>query len=137
MSYMPTKVLISADFVLVHEHSILLIKRLNPPYKDLYALPGGFVEPNETFVEAAHRELFEETGTKSIFSMFVGMYDQPDRDPRGRVVTAAYIGFTDSNQFTAGDDAKSAAWHSIDELPELAFDHAHIVRDALKLIGYK
>lgn len=132
-----TKYLVSTDYVLINNRNILLIKRLNPPYQDLWALPGGFLEPNETLLEGAERELLEETGTTPVFSLFVGIYDGVERDPRGRVITAAFVGFTDSENFVAGDDAKSAKWHSIDELPEFAFDHNHIVRDALKLIGYK
>jgi len=122
----------STDHDLSRHHSkVLLIKRKNEPFKDCWALPGGYVNEGETSLEAAIRELYEET--KLVISQnygLTGVYDKPGRDPRGWVVSVAY--FTeihDLNTARAGDDAAEVGIFDVDNLPEMAFDHADIIDD--------
>jgi 8-oxo-dGTP diphosphatase len=96
----------------------------------MWALPGGFMDINEYLINTAKRELYEETGIKLNKLIFFGIYDKPDRDPRGRTIGIVYYALIDENvPYYAGDDAKFAQWHFIDKLPELAFDHKKIIND--------
>lgn len=111
---------------------LLLIQRGDPPFRDSWALPGGFVEGGEQVAEAAPRELAEETGLQLGALELLGVYDTPGRDPRGWTVSVVYIGRVQSEAAVVGaDDASDARWFAADNLPELAFDHAVIVADAL------
>ncbi|MEU1078618.1 NUDIX hydrolase [Streptomyces sp. NPDC005878] len=113
---------------------ILLIERDWPPFEGAWALPGGHVDPGETSRAAAARELGEETGLQVEPGNLrqVGVFDQPDRDPRGRYVTVAYVAVVRAGTLAvAGDDARTAKWFPLDALPPLAFDHADIVDVAL------
>ena len=113
--------------------SILLIQRGNPPFAGDWALPGGFVDEGETVAEAAPRELGEETGLRVEPLEMLGVYDTPGRDPRGWTVSVVYLARIPARvEVKGGDDASDARWFAVDELPELAFDHAVIVADALK-----
>jgi 8-oxo-dGTP diphosphatase len=119
---------------------VLLIKRKNDPFKGRYALPGGFVNVSdegnqgETFLEAASRELKEETNLEVRNLRQLGVYGDPGRDPRGRVISIAFIGVVSVLPYTpvAGDDAAEAQWCDLDNLhySDLAFDHSKILRDA-------
>ncbi len=111
---------------------IVLIKRKNLPFKGCYALPGGFVEVGETTEEAVCRESMEETGLKIKVLDLIGVYSDPARDPRGHVVSVSYLakGYGNPNY---GSDAQSVKIFALDELPQLAFDHLTIIRDALKM----
>jgi 8-oxo-dGTP diphosphatase len=114
--------------------SVLLIQRGNPPFRGSWALPGGFVEQGEQVVEAAPRELAEETGLRVGELRLLGVYDTPGRDPRGWTVSVVYLAHVPSEAVVAGgDDASDARWFATDELPELAFDHALILADVLAL----
>lgn len=112
---------------------VLLVQRANPPFAGSWALPGGFVDEGERVLHAARRELAEETGL-SVDSRLelLGVYDTPGRDPRGWTVSVVYLARTpDEPSVAGGDDASDARWFPADDLPELAFDHAFIVADAL------
>ncbi|NIL98693.1 MAG: NUDIX domain-containing protein [Planctomycetales bacterium] len=110
----------------------LLIQRDRPPFADQWALPGGFVEIDETLEEAARRELREETGLDRVFLEQLYTFGQPDRDPRQRVITVAYYALVklSDHRVRAATDARDTAWFSINQLPDLAFDHAQIVETA-------
>lgn len=124
----------TADVVLFAAGHVLLIKRGWDPFKGQWALPGGHVNGGEASRVAGSRELEEESGIPVPAAELrqVGAYDAPDRDPRGRYVTVAYTATLASPlPPTAGDDATAARWWPLDALPDLAFDHAEIVADAL------
>ncbi len=134
----------TADVVLLSrgtsfELTVLLIRRGGEPFKGSWALPGGFVEEGETSIEAAMRELKEETGiefTDSDDLGLIGIYDTPGRDPRGWTISAAYTASVGGEpEAKGGDDAIEAKWFAVDELPELAFDHEKIINDVLILLG--
>ncbi len=112
---------------------ILLIQRRKDPFKDCWALPGGFVDMDETAAHAAARELAEETGVTDVSLHFVSYFDAIGRDPRERTLSLAFFGAVPKAlRAKGGDDASAAKWHSIHALPPLAFDHAEIIRAALK-----
>jgi len=113
---------------------LLLIKRKNHPCKGSWAFPGGFMNIDETTEDAARRELREETGLAVDRIFQVGAFSKVDRDPRERVVTIAYYTVIDHpTTVQAGDDAGNARWFDIDGLPELAFDHADILKEAIRM----
>lgn len=120
-----------------HDLSVLLIKRLNEPYKDCWAFPGGFINIDESAEDAAIRELREETGLDVSGVIQLKAYSSPDRDPRERIITIAFIAESKTKDVKGKDDAKEAQWFSIDNLPSLAFDHEQILRDALSRIQEK
>ncbi len=117
---------------------ILLIQRLNPPFQNQWALPGGFVDMDETLEEAAIRELEEETGIKGVLLSQFNAYSTVDRDPRGRTISMVFSGIAKKNDIpVAGDDAKKAQWYDIKTLPDLAFDHAEIISDMKSIMKMK
>jgi len=113
---------------------VLLIQRGNAPYKGCWAFPGGFLNMDETVAHCAERELEEETGIVLSNMQLVGVYSDVERDPRGRVITAAYTAMTTMPEANAGDDAAAAKWWPLNALPELAFDHATILEDAKRVL---
>lgn len=115
---------------------VLLIRRGKEPFRDSWALPGGFMEMEESAEACAIRELNEETGLCVPFIRQVGAFSAPQRDPRGRVVTVAFYAFADMRQelIRAGDDATEAEWFLLNSLPSLAFDHQEIITAALKQV---
>ena len=131
----PSRIHVTVDVVIVtRERSpqVLLVRRKHPPFKGKWAIPGGFVEPDEDLEVAALRELREETGVTSVRIEQLRAFGAPGRDPRGRTVTIAYLASLASPRSArAGDDAADARWWPLSALPPLAFDHAEILRAAL------
>lgn len=110
---------------------ILLVERGLEPYKGKWALPGGFLKPDESAEDGALRELKEETGLDSAYIEQFHAYSAPDRDPRERVITIAFFALVQLQEVAGGDDAVDARWFPINKIPQLAFDHDVILRDAL------
>ena len=107
---------------------LLLIQRKNDPFKDKWALPGGFIEMDETLKEAAGRELKEETGADGVELKQFHAFDAVHRDPRERTISIVHYGFTDELLPVKGsDDAQDAKWFPLKNLPDLAFDHKEIM----------
>lgn len=127
---------VTADMIVLTDEpdpQILLIQRGDEPFKGCWAFPGGFVNMDETTEQCARRELKEETGLDIEEVQQVGAYSTVDRDPRGRTITVAYITHVPQILPVTGlDDAAEAKWWPINALPPLAFDHAQILRDALR-----
>jgi len=127
--------MLTVDVFLLRFHTdrfeVLLIQRMNDPFKGKWALPGGYVEIDESLDAAAKRELFEETGIENIPLCKLDVFGDPGRDPRGRTLTVVYFGVLppeSAKSLHAGDDAAQVQWFSLDKLPALAFDHDHIIQ---------
>lgn len=117
---------------------VLLIKRKKDPYKGYWAIPGGFLEEKEPLEVGAARELKEETGLTVKKLSQIQAFGKPDRDPRGRTISIAFFGEVDSEEEVNGaDDAEDARWISLDNLPDLAFDHSEILQKAIEKYGAK
>lgn len=137
MTHRTSKIFVTVDTIvfknLESKTEILLIKRGNDPFKDMWAIPGGFVDENEDLKTAAERELSEETGLKNIELHQLAAIGTPGRDPRGHMVSVCYWGICSKDCIATGaDDAKEAQWFPIYSLPKLAFDHADIIALALE-----
>ena len=115
---------------------ILLVQRKDPPFEGMWALPGGFMNMDETLEEAARRELEEETGIKAGELIRFDTYDKPGRDPRGRTITQVFVLIWKEGMGlpVAGSDAVSLDWFDLTGLPDLAFDHKDIIRDVIGMI---
>ncbi len=125
----PVTPLLTVDALILCGRKIVLIKRKNPPYRDRFALPGGFVEIGETVEAAVAREAREETGLDIKIIRILGVYSEPSRDPRGHTVSVCFLA-TGSGKLKAGSDAKGIRLFSLNEIPELAFDHNKIIENA-------
>ena len=116
------------------EREVLLIQRDRPPFEGGWALPGGFVDMDETLEQAVCRELEEETALQNIVLNQLHTFSSIDRDPRGRTISVVFWGVYDKEQpLSAGDDARQAAWFPLNKLPVLAFDHLEVVQMAVKI----
>lgn len=109
---------------------VLLVERGIEPFKGRWAFPGGFIKMDETAEEGALRELKEETGMENAFIQQFHTFSNPLRDPRERVITIAFYALVRIQEVKGGDDAASARWFPLDEIPALAFDHDHMLRMA-------
>ena len=127
---------LAIDAALLKGREILLIRRGQDPDKGKWALPGGFMEVGERAEDAGRRELLEETGLKGDVVDVLGVWSDPKRDPRGHVVSFAFVmkvaGIVDVA--VAGDDAAEARWFPLDAPPDMAFDHADMIRAAREWI---
>jgi len=121
---------LTVDAIIPYEGKIVLIKRLNEPFRNHYALPGGIVEYGESVEEAVLREVEEETGLKGKIHSLVGVYSDPKRDPRGHYVSVCFVVLPIGGELKAGSDAKELGLFSLEKLPKLAFDHEKMIRDA-------
>jgi len=112
---------------------VLLIKRKKEPYKDYWALPGGFLEMDETPEDGAKRELMEETSLSIDVLKEIGTFGDLDRDPRGRTITIAFYTFIDHRlkEAKASSDAAEVGWFSVEDLPAMAFDHKEIFKEGI------
>ena len=138
-----TDVQVTVDLVIFAlrdaELHVLLIRRGLPPFAGSWALPGGFVRDGESLEEAARRELQEETGVRDVYLEQLYTFGDPERDPRGRIVTVAYYALLtgDSAPLVAGTDAGDAQWMRARKHPPLAFDHERILAYALERLANK
>src|SRR5258706_10563964 len=115
--------------------SVLLIQRKYEPFKNGWAIPGGFVLEHESLEEAVKRELLEETGIEVNYLEQLYTFGEPKRDPRQRIISVAYFGLVKASQYQqlkASTDAENAKWFSIKKLPVLAFDHKQILSRAIE-----
>ena len=110
--------------------NVLLVERGINPYKGRWAFPGGFMRMDESALQGAKRELYEETGLKDAYIHQFHAFSDPLRDPRERVITIAYYALVRISEVKAGDDAAKAQWFPLDKVPSLAFDHDQILREA-------
>src|SRR5437588_9215748 len=118
---------------------ILLVKRKSWPFEGMWAIPGGFVNIDESLEDAAKRELQEETAVQDVYLEQLYTFGDPDRDPRTRVITVVYFALLDSErlQVRAASDAADVGWFSVYNLPSLAFDHDKIIHYALSRLRGK
>lgn len=133
-SYSHPRPMVTTDIVVLRQGDagpeILLIQRARDPFAGRWALPGGFVDENEDLEDAARRELREETGLTGLRLSQLCTVGTPGRDPRGHTISVVYVAAcpTPMSGVHAGDDAAEARWFSLGALPELAFDHAAILK---------
>lgn len=122
-----------------NELKVVLVKRAIEPFLDMWAIPGGFIKMDESLDDAAKRELFQETGVKNVYLAQLATFGEPERDPRGRVITVAYYALTprENLKLSASTDAKEAGLFSMKKLPQLAFDHKKILEAAIDRIRSK
>jgi 8-oxo-dGTP diphosphatase len=118
---------------------VLLVRRGVPPFQGQHAIPGGFIHEDESLEDAALRELYEEAGVRNVFLEQLYSFGNPQRDPRGRVITVAYYALIGSDELAliAGADAAEAGWYPVSNLPPLAFDHQHILAYAVERLRNK
>ena len=128
---------LTVDGVLVENRAVLLVRRRNPPFAGTYALPGGFVDYGETVETAVVREMREETGLDVRIDRLLGVYSDPTRDPRGHTVSVTYLVRRQGGTLAGADDAEEAAFFPLDAPPPLAFDHAHILADAKRVLSHE
>ena len=120
---------LTVDGVLLKNKAVLLIKRKHPPFQHQWALPGGFVEYGETTEQAVMREVLEETGLHTKIVDLLGVYSDPQRDPRGHTVSVVYLIEHVNGELSSGDDAADVKFFNMNKLPQLAFDHNIIIND--------
>lgn len=118
---------------------VCLVRRTSEPYNGYWSLPGGFVRANEALDDAANRQLKEQTEVENVYLQQLYTFGKPGRDPRHRVISVAYFALVSADKLSPDclDTSNSLAWHSVYELPSMAFDHSEIVDYALTRLRYK
>ncbi|MDO5851821.1 MAG: NUDIX hydrolase [Methanobacteriaceae archaeon] len=127
---------ITVDMIIFNnQNELVLIKRKNNPYKNYWALPGGFIEYNEEAEHAAIREAKEETNLDIELKKLIGVYSKADRDPRGHTITIAYTAIIKEGILKSDSDAKDTMFINVNKINDidLAFDHKKIIKDSLKM----
>jgi 8-oxo-dGTP diphosphatase len=124
----------TVDIILQQESNILLIKRKNDPFKDHLSLPGGFVNEGELVEEAAKRETWEETSLTIEPIEILGVYSDPNRDPRGHVLSVVWVAIVVNGVARANDDSIEVQWVPLNDIDStrLAFDHKQILLDYIQ-----
>jgi len=130
----PVTPLLTVDAVIIYENKLVLIRRRNPPFQGLFALPGGFVEVGETVEAAIIREAKEETGLDIEIIKLLGVYSEPSRDPRGHTVSVVFLA-RGSGILKPDSDAIDLGLFNFTEIPGLAFDHNKIIENAMSDIN--
>jgi 8-oxo-dGTP diphosphatase len=125
---------IATDGIVVRDHKILLVRRKKQPFRGRWALPGGFVEYGEKTEDAVVREVLEETGLETKVDRLAGVYSDPNRDPRGHVISIVYVLDVVGGELKAGDDASDLRFFDLKGLPDLSFDHGKIIEDVLQRV---
>jgi len=120
---------LTTDGVIVKDSKILLIKRKYEPFKGKWALPGGFVDYGEKVEDAVLREIKEETGLVTKIKEIIGIYSDPNRDPRGHSVSIVFLLDIITGKLRAEDDASGVKFFNFNKLPDLSFDHSIIIKD--------
>jgi 8-oxo-dGTP diphosphatase len=124
---------ITVDGIIIKRNKLVLIKRKNNPFKNIWALPGGYLEYNEKTEDGVIREIQEETGLITRVKRLIGVYSDPNRDPRGHTVSVVYEMKILKEEIKSGDDASDVNYFNIKKLPdELSFDHKKIIEDYLR-----
>lgn len=137
------RLMVTVDVVILtlreNDLQVLLVRRRNSPFAGMWAIPGGFVDIDEPLEAAASRELEEETGVQGVYLEQFHTFGDPGRDPRGRIITVAYLALVRADEVRprAGDDAAEARWWPVSDLPPLAFDHDRILACALEHLRRK
>jgi 8-oxo-dGTP diphosphatase len=131
---------VTVDAVIVTNEEkprVLLIRRRRDPFAGKWAIPGGFVDMDETLEAAARRELREETGVRVKHLDQMHTFGAPGRDPRGRTISVVFIGQVDPNRVKprADDDAAAVAWKPLHRPPPMAFDHNHVLACARRWLA--
>ena len=126
-----TTFMIAGDAIIIKNKKILLAKRGKGVYHSYWCLPGGRIDINETLIEGVKREVLEETGLEIEVEHLLGVYDEIERDPRGRSVTAAYFCRIVGGEQTTNSEITEIEWFPLDKVPKLAFDHNKMVEDAI------
>lgn len=126
--------ILAVDVIIEKNDKLLLVTRKNTPFEGKLALPGGRVEPGETVEEAAIREIKEETGVKVELKDLLGVYSDPERDPRGRFITVVFIAKSYNVTTWPGEEVAAAQWFDTDSIKKeyMAFDHFKILQDYIK-----
>ena len=138
-SYEYPRPMVTVDILIFRYHKLkietLLVQRKKEPFKDRWAIPGGFMEINETLLEAARRELLEETALQEIPLSPLTYADHPDRDPRGRTISFVFSGILPPPFQTPRprDDARALDWFAIESAPDLAFDHNRLTKSCYEI----
>ncbi|RLF60873.1 MAG: ADP-ribose pyrophosphatase [Thermoplasmata archaeon] len=123
---------LTVDGIIREDKKVLLIKRKKEPFRNMWALPGGFVEYGERVEDAVKREVKEETGLDVKIKRLFGVYSDPDRDPRGHTVSIVFVLEIVGGDLRGGDDASDARFFPLNSLPDLAFDHRKILDDFVR-----